>query len=291
MHALDLRPRTGLLARWRAGTVATRLSQALLQHQPDLVLVLDTTLIPVGLLLELKREAKAAWAAWFIGDTCTLEDIESVGAAYDTIFVPGSDLLERVRGPSMPPALHLAPGCDPSVHRPVPARDQFRANVVFAGGATPHREQCLTGLVEFGLAIWGPGWRRTGLRDYCRGEETRLEGFVRAYSGATVAVNVHRVVDGGTTTGCNHRVFEVAAIGVPQVVDDRADLGLHFLPGQELLTFTSPAALRQCVKGLLQDAPGAERWFSHRRMAAEYERMLQHFLSTGVLPAGEAPPV
>ena len=35
----------------------------------------------------------------------------------------------------------------------------------------------------------------------------------------------------------------------------------------------------------------AERWFSHRRMAAEYERMLQHFLSTGVLPAGEAPPV
>ena len=35
----------------------------------------------------------------------------------------------------------------------------------------------------------------------------------------------------------------------------------------------------------------AERWFSHRRMAAEYERMLQHFLSTGALPAGEAPPV
>ena len=35
----------------------------------------------------------------------------------------------------------------------------------------------------------------------------------------------------------------------------------------------------------------AERWFSHRRMAAEYERMLQHFLSTGAMPAGEAPPV
>ena len=35
----------------------------------------------------------------------------------------------------------------------------------------------------------------------------------------------------------------------------------------------------------------AERWFSHRRMAAEYERMLQHFLRTGALPAGEAPPI
>jgi len=275
VHGLDLRPRKGLLQRWRAGTAGTRLSQALLQHQPDLVLVIDASFIPASLLLELKREARAAWAAWFIGDGCSLEDVESVGAAYDALFVPGSDLLERVRGPSMPPVLHLAPGCDPSVHRPVPARDQFRANVVFAGAATPHREQLLTGLVEFGLAIWGPGWRGTGLRDYCRGEETRQDDFVRAYSGATVAVNVHRENGHGTATGCNHRLFEVAAIGIPQVVDRRVDLDLHFLPEQELLTFTSTAELRAAVKAVLDDAPGAERLAhaARQRVLAEHTYM------------------
>ena len=57
----------------------------------------------------------------------------------------------------LPPMRYLPPGCDPSVHRPMRSRDQFRANVVFAGTATPHRERLLSELVEFGLAVWGPG--------------------------------------------------------------------------------------------------------------------------------------
>jgi spore maturation protein CgeB len=290
VHGLDLRPRQGLLQRWRQGTVASRLAQALLQHQPDLVLVVDAALVPAGLLLEQKREVNAAWAAWFIGEGCTLEDVESVGAAYDALFVPGSDILERVRGPSMPPVLHLAPGCDPSVHRPVQARDQFRANVVFAGTATPYREQCLTGLVEFGLAVWGPGWRRTGLRDYCRGEETRQDDFVRAYAGATAAVNVHREDNGGTRTGCNHRLFEVAAIGVPQVVDARADLGLHFLPEHEILTFTSPAELRACVQAVLDQPSGAERLAHAARQRVLAEHTYMHRMTTILSRAFSPPP-
>ena len=70
------------------------------------------------------------------------------------------------------------------------ARDRFRANVVFAGTATPHRERQLSELVEFGVAVWGPGWRRTKLRDYCRGELLNHEDYIRAYAGASVAINV-----------------------------------------------------------------------------------------------------
>ena len=59
-----------------------------------------------------------------------------------------------------------------------------------------------------------------------------LDDYVRAYAGASVAVNIHREGNhnGGTATGCNQRLFELAAIGVPQVVDNRADLSLAFDP-------------------------------------------------------------
>jgi len=280
VHGLDLRRPTGLLQRWRARGTGERLVQALQQYRPELVLVVDTAAVPGAQVLELKREHRATWAAWFVGEACTLADIEAVGSMYDALFVPGSDLVERVRGPAMPPVLHLEPGCDPSVHRQVPARDQFRANVVFAGAATPYRETMLSGLVEFGLALWGPGWRRTGLRDYCRGEETRLDDFVRAYAGASVAVNVHREGAGRTATGCNHRVFEVAAIGVPQVVDERADLALHFLPGQELLTFVTAAELRAHVQALLQDPPAAERMAQAARQRVLAEHTYMHRMAT-----------
>ena len=78
------------------------------------------------------------------------------------------------------------------------ARDRFRANVVFAGTATPHRERQLSELVEFGVAVWGPGWRRTKLRDYCRGELLNHEDYIRAYAGASVAINVAPAAKAGS---------------------------------------------------------------------------------------------
>ena len=106
------------------------------------------------------------------------------------VFVAGSAVAETGETMGLPPLRYLPPGCDPSVHRPMRSRDQFRANVVFAGTATPHRERMLSELVEFGLAVWGPGWRRTKLRDYCRGELLEHGDYIRAYAGASVAVNV-----------------------------------------------------------------------------------------------------
>ncbi len=160
------------------------------------------------------------------------------------------------------------------------ARDQFRANVVFVGAATPRREQLLAELTGFGLAIWGPGWRRTPLKDYCRGEMLDLDDYVRAYAGASVAVNVHREGNsqGGTATGCNQRLFELAAIGVPQVVDNRADLPLAFDAGRELLTFDTGAELRQLVQELIQDPTTADRLAQAGRRRALAEHTYMHRL-------------
>jgi spore maturation protein CgeB len=145
------------------------------------------------------------------------------------------------------------------VYRPLRSKDQYRANVVFAGSATPRRETMLAGLVEFGLALWGPGWRRTALKDYCRGEVASTEEYVRAYGGASVAVNIHHTAADGAEEGTvNQRLFELAAIGVPQAVDARADLPAMFQPGEEVLVFRDAAELRAIVQTALQDLQAVE---------------------------------
>jgi spore maturation protein CgeB len=276
----DPKQKQGLIARWRGGSAQDRLGRAVLQHQAQLVLVVQGGELTAGMISSLKRDADAVWAAWFIGETRSLPLMEALSAAYDVLFVPGTDLVAQLRGPSRPPTIHLPPGCDPSVHRPMRARDQFRSNVVFVGAATPRREQLLGELTGVGLAIWGTGWRRTPLKDYCRGEMLDFDDYVRAYAGASVAVNVHREgsSNGGTATGCNQRLFELAAIGVPQVVDNRADLPLAFDTGRELLTFDTGSDLRQLVQELLNDPTTAERLAQAGRRRALAEHTYMHRL-------------
>jgi spore maturation protein CgeB len=155
----------------------------------------------------------------------------------------------------------LSLAADPSVYRPIRTKDQYRANVVFAGTATPRRERLLSELVGLGLAIWGPGWRKTSLRDYCRGEVPSTEEFVNAYAGASVAINIHHVAVEGDPleASCNLRLFELAAMGLPQVVDDRGDLARHFVAGREVATFRDGAELKDVVRHLLENPADAER--------------------------------
>jgi spore maturation protein CgeB len=87
------------------------------------------------------------------------------------------------------------------------------------------------------------------------------EDYVRAYGGASVAVNIHHTAGGnrGVEAFVNQRVFEVAAIGVPQVVDDRGDLARHYQPGRDLLVFHDADELRNIVGAALQDLPAVEQ--------------------------------
>jgi spore maturation protein CgeB len=277
---LDLREKQGVLARWRGGGVADRVSRAILEQRPDLVLVVDGLELTAPMLAQLRRNAEATWAAWFMGDVRSEPLIEAVSGGYDVLFVPGADQAARLVGSSRSPAIYLPPAADPSVHRPVKSRDEFKSNLVFVGGATPEREQLLSNVADLGLAVWGPGWKGSPLKAQCRGDALSLEDFVRAYAGAAIGLNVHRVELGGSATGCNKRTFELAAIGVAQVVDDRADLARHFDVGVDLATFRSGAELRTVVQALLQNPARAERMAQAGRRRALAEHTYMHRAST-----------
>lgn len=268
----------GWLSRVRRVGLRDRLARTIGHSGPTVVLVLEGSQLDASVVAGLKRGGGPAWVNWFCDGRRAATAIRSLAAPYDEVFVAGSAAAEELEAPGHPPVRYLAPGCDPSVHRPMRARDQFRANVVFAGTATPHRERLLSELVEFGLALWGPGWRRTKLRDYCRGELLAHADYVRAYAGASVAVNVQYSEDigQGDDPGCNRRLFELAAIGVPQVVEERPDVHRHFREGSEVLVARDPGSLKTLTAEALQDRVWAEQVAAGARQRALAEHTYMH---------------
>lgn len=260
VDAFDLLKRPSLFGRLTGSDLRSRLKKAVEVAQASVALVIGGPEIGPELVSHLRQTTGIPWANWFPDDLRTVEQVVRNAPAYDAVFVGGSDVAARLEARLGRPIEVVPFGADPSVYRPLRSRDQYRANVVFAGTATARREALLTGLVEYGLALWGPGWRRTSLKDYCRGEIPSTEDYVRAYGGASVAVNIHHIAAGSNEpeASLNQRVFEVAAIGVPQIVDYRSDLNRHFLPGRDLMVFGDADGLRSTVAHALQDLPAAE---------------------------------
>ena len=278
--SFNLESSGGLLNRLRRIGLHDRMAKALRHTDPEVVLVLEGSQVPPELVAELKRESRALWLNWFCDERRSRSAIAALAAAYDLVFVAGSEVVEGGETIGLPPLRYLPPGCDPSVHRPMRSRDQFRANVVFAGTATPHRERVLSELVEFGLALWGPGWRRTRLRDYCRGELLDHGDYIRAYAGASVAVNVQcSDAAEGPDPGCNRRLFELAAIGVPQVVEDRPDIHRHFCEGSEILVARSTGDFKGLLAEALQDRAWSEQVAAGARQRALSEHTYMHRLA------------
>jgi hypothetical protein len=274
--AFNLMGDGGLLSRIRRIGVHDRLGRALSHTAPAIVLVLGGTQLGPATVAAYRRESNAVWVNWFCDELRSRSAVGALAPGYDVVFVAGSEVAEELESAGMP-AAYLPAGCDPSIHRPMRSRDQFRANVVFVGTASPHRERMLSELAEFGLAIWGPGWRKTKLRDYCRGELLDHGDYVRAYAGASVAVNIHSEAPGhDPDPGCNRRLFELAAIGVPQVVEDRPDLHRHFHEGSEILVARTPAQLRGLTAEALQDRGWAEEVSAGARQRALGEHTYMH---------------
>jgi len=222
---------------------------ALLERAPaDLVLVFKGAGLDPAVIGKLRRRTRARWANWFPDDPHSLTVSTRLAPAYDCFFTHDSSSLDRYRGVGAR-AHYLAFGCDPAYLRPEDASARWRAALAFVGSRDPLRERVLRELADLGLSVWGPGWPNGPVYG---------GDFVRALSGATVGLNLHQQFgDGGDParygTGANMRVFELAAVGTPQLSDAKADIARHFTPGREIVLYSSIAELRDQARALLAD--------------------------------------
>ena len=240
--------RTGLNAILRR-PLAARLGALLERGPADLVLVFKGVGLDPSGLGELRRRTRARWVNWFPDDPHELAVSTRLAPAYDGFFTHDSSSLDRYRRAGAR-AHYLAFGCDPAFLLPEGRRaKRWRAAVSFVGSRNPQRERVLRQVEDLGLAVWGPGWPNGPVYG---------DDFVHALAGATVGLNVHQQFgDGGDParygTGANMRVFELAAVGTPQLSDAKGDIARHFVPGREILLYTSAAELRDQARALLAD--------------------------------------
>ena len=227
--------------------LAARLG-ALLARPADLVLVFKGAWLDPAAIAELRRRTRARWANWFPDDPHELAVSVRLAPAYDWFFTHDSSSLDRHRTAGAR-AYYLAFGCDPSYVRPLDGGRRWHAALVFVGSRDPVRERVVRELADLGLAVWGPGWPNGPVYG---------DDFVRALAGGAVGLNVHQQFgDGGDParygTGANMRVFELAAVGTPQLSDAKGDIARHFSPGREIVLYESVAELRDRARELLAD--------------------------------------
>ncbi|MEZ4456845.1 MAG: glycosyltransferase [Gemmatimonadales bacterium] len=248
-------------------TLPRRLAAALGKHRPDLVLVFKGGSLAPETIEALRPRSPARWVNWFPDSPHLLDLSLRIGRAYDRCFIFDTSMVDRHRALGRR-ADYLAEGCEPAYHRPLPDPAWPRSAIAFVGTREPCRETALAGLAGLGLSVWGPDWPNGPLYG---------DDFVRAFSNAAVALNVHQFFGepadrGWYGTGANRRVFELAAIGTVQLVDAKADVLRHFVPDQEVVLFDSPESLRLRAAELLADGTArtaiAER--ARRRALAEH---------------------
>jgi spore maturation protein CgeB len=227
-------------------TLRSRLGRALRLQPPDLVLVFKGATLTPRVVEDLRPVARARWINWFPDSPHLLDLSLENGRAYDRCFIFDSSMVDRHRALGRT-CDYLAEGCEPAYHRPLPDLPNLQQPIAFVGSKEPLRAAALEVVSDLGLAIWGPGWPTGALYG---------EDFVRAFSNARIALNIHQFFgeppeQGRYGTGANRRVFELAAIGTVQLCDAKADIARNFLEDSEIVLFRSREELRAKALQLL----------------------------------------
>jgi spore maturation protein CgeB len=252
-------------------SLTTRLAGQLRQEPADVVLVFKGASLAPADVGELRGRFGGRWVNWFPDDPHQRELSTRLAPAYDCFFTHDSSSLPRYRTAGAR-AHYLAFGCDPEYLRPLSPDDRWQTPLVFVGSRDAVREPILRPLADLGFVAWGPGWPLGPLYG---------EDYVRALAGAAVGVNVHQQFgDGGDParygTGANMRVFELAAVGTPQLSDAKADIARHFTPDREIVLYRSVAELTDRARALLADDALRRRLADAARERAVREHTWRH---------------
>ena len=255
-------------------SLADRLAARLRRQPADVVLVFKGAHLDPAVVADLRRRFGGRWVNWFPDDPHDHETSTRLAPAYDCFFTHDSSSLPRHRSAGGRP-YYLAFGCDPEYLRPPPpAASHGTAPLGFVGSRDAVRERVVQALDDLGLVVCGPGWPRGAVYG---------DAFVRALAGAAVGVNIHQQFGpGGDVTrygaGANMRVFELAAVGTPQLSDAKADIARHFTPGREIVLYRSIAELRARARELLADEPARRSLAAAARERTLREHTWRHRL-------------
>lgn len=186
--------------------------------------------------------------------------VTDAGYSHDVLGVVGP---ERFGG-------EVSFGYSPDVHCPDAVPRKFKKTLCFIGNRDVKRDKYLEVLFHKGLRPTIVGnyffhhplfWRYP----QCFRPPVSNRTMGKIYAAHKVSVNIHADV---VRQGTNMRTFECAAYGIPQIIEYRPGLERFFLPGDEVVVFSSPEEMLEQANRLLRDSDLANKLATAARQRA-----------------------
>jgi hypothetical protein len=228
---------------------ARRFKSAALAFRPDLMLVIRGEPIDSSVIAEVKPVSGAKAVLWWVKTTRWNALMESDSATFDACFTIHQRLASN--GVKHLPAFAL----DRERYFLSERRDE-RWPILFVGCWSERRQRFLEAIADLPLAIIGPNWRKrmnSGhplaahvVKDWVANQE-----LADCYRQATIVVDIGQI-DRQDDEGETMRVADVPACGAVLLSEPSQAVAQYF-SADSVVTFTSPAELREQLQSLLHD--------------------------------------
>ena len=237
-----------------------RVRQSVRLRRPDFVLVFKGTAVAPSTLADARR--RGVWLCNFWPDVSTgghWRVDRRIFRLFDHVFTTKSFGIADLRAQfGIANTSFLPHGFDPQVHRPVaPGPDRSGAvPVSFMGTWSPHKEACLTRLVDVigpeKLSVWGGRWdrvRSVALRRAVRGGPVYGDFYALAIAESRINLGLLSEVRPGANSGdqITSRTFHIPASGGFLLHERTAELAAYFEEGREVACFGSADELVEKV--------------------------------------------
>jgi spore maturation protein CgeB len=275
-------------------TLSSVLLESFADKPIDILICMAQAPISPRALIELRRQGVIT-VLWFVEDYLRFTYWKETAKYFDYVFtIQKGECIEAIRKAGAGHVHYLPTACDPSVHVPLnlsaEERERWGSPISFVGAGYYNRRQTFAGLAHLPCKLWGTEWPTCKPFDKMVQEAGRRltpEEYIRIFNATEINLNLHssNERDGVDPSGdfLNPRTFELAACGAFQLVDERELLPECFKAGEEVITFSSIADLKDKIE-YYRDRPEERERIAKRareRVLSEhtYQKRLEQMLT------------
>lgn len=239
-------------------TLSSMLLESFAEKPIDILICMAQAPISARALQELRRQGVVT-VLWFVEDYLRFTYWKEMSKYYDFVFtIQKGECIESIRAAGAGHVHYLPTACDPRFHVPLSVsaedREKWGSPISFVGAGYHNRQQAFASLAHYPFKIWGSEWPGCKPFDRMVQENSRRiapEEYIKIFNTTDININLHSSSerDGVDPTGdfLNPRTFELASCEAFQLVDERALLSEAFKAGEEVVTFTSIADLKEKI--------------------------------------------
>lgn len=265
-----------------------RLLRAVENENIDLTIICHDFLLPAE-VRSLKAKTKSPVVMWFPDHIGNFQRSFFLNADYDALFFKDPFIVYRLAETLSRPVYYLPECCNPLYHKPCELsgrdRELYGCEITTAGNLYSYRVAVFSQLKGYEVKIWGnppPLWMDIHLIEpMLQKKFVANEEKSKAFRAAKICVNNLYPAE---VWGINARAFEIAGAGGFQMIEWRPGIEQLFRNGEELVSFTSMADLKDKIEYYLPREDERQRIAQNGQQRAHlehtYEKRLELLLST-----------